>query len=740
MPAHRALCPGDEPLILAAAADALAHRVTLLGPDAVELGAEIDWSRDFKSGVAWPRRYMRDIELRQPRRRQRRQGPLGALPSPVADARRSGLPAHGRGALRRGRARDARELDRRQSLRPFRQLVVHDGGRAAGPELDLVLSRLPRQPVLGRRRLPRALPVRALSARRLHRAAPRDLGRQRQPLHCRCGGARFRRTLLRARRGRRALADARLVASERGASAAGVPGRRRLRGVGRVPPPGRRAVPAARALPAGLRARCAGPLSRAADRDGAFQRGLLAHRRDEPALGRRGRRARPAARSAGAHRPPLPRRPRGRGVRGSGARERFGRPARRGFLAARAALGRLAARVRNAAAAAGLHGISGRRLLRDAQRGRPRLHRLRTRGPRRPRRARPQRLPGLRGRARRRPARARLRLVRLHRLVRRAQPLSLDGVSQHAARRRPGDQPDRSPAAVDVRERRTARSCSRSKPAPSATASVARTRATRGCRLPSRPSARSSSIIGGTRSRFTTASMARDITGSRCRCTSPSGSRPRSARPATSSCARPADASCSRGIRTRPGRSRSGPAGSRRATESLCRSSGCSSDARDRSSRASRCASRPRQRRDRRAARWLGGAGGGQRRVRCGCAHGLAAAFRFHARRSGNPRIGPVRGSSRYGMRRDVARDQRRSLLARRERRRGESPQPRFRASGHERGGARAPARGRRVGPRGGRRVRPRRFELVAGPDARIGRRSAPARAPALGHRGRRPG
>jgi uncharacterized heparinase superfamily protein len=64
--AHRALCPGDEPLILSAAADALAHRVKLLGPSQVELGAEIDWSRDFKSGVAWPRRYMRDIEYVNP--------------------------------------------------------------------------------------------------------------------------------------------------------------------------------------------------------------------------------------------------------------------------------------------------------------------------------------------------------------------------------------------------------------------------------------------------------------------------------------------------------------------------------------------------------------------------------------------------------------------------------------------------------------------------------------------------
>jgi len=58
---HRWLCPGDEARIRAAAADALAHRVRLLGSDRVELGPSIDWLRDFRSGVAWPRRYMRDI-------------------------------------------------------------------------------------------------------------------------------------------------------------------------------------------------------------------------------------------------------------------------------------------------------------------------------------------------------------------------------------------------------------------------------------------------------------------------------------------------------------------------------------------------------------------------------------------------------------------------------------------------------------------------------------------------------
>ena len=59
--AHRRICPGDEERILASAAHAVAHRVDLLGSGRVELGPNIDWSRDFRSGVVWPRRYMRDI-------------------------------------------------------------------------------------------------------------------------------------------------------------------------------------------------------------------------------------------------------------------------------------------------------------------------------------------------------------------------------------------------------------------------------------------------------------------------------------------------------------------------------------------------------------------------------------------------------------------------------------------------------------------------------------------------------
>jgi Heparinase II/III-like protein/Heparinase II/III N-terminus len=41
----------------------LAHRVDILGSGLVELGPEIDWHRDFKSGYRWPRRYCQDVEV-----------------------------------------------------------------------------------------------------------------------------------------------------------------------------------------------------------------------------------------------------------------------------------------------------------------------------------------------------------------------------------------------------------------------------------------------------------------------------------------------------------------------------------------------------------------------------------------------------------------------------------------------------------------------------------------------------
>jgi hypothetical protein len=41
----------------------LAHRVDLLGSGLIDLDADIDWHRDFKSGYRWPRRFYEDVEV-----------------------------------------------------------------------------------------------------------------------------------------------------------------------------------------------------------------------------------------------------------------------------------------------------------------------------------------------------------------------------------------------------------------------------------------------------------------------------------------------------------------------------------------------------------------------------------------------------------------------------------------------------------------------------------------------------
>jgi hypothetical protein len=63
---YRRLCPGDEERVRVAAERALARRVKLLGPDVLDLGSPIDWQRDYRSGVTWAPRYMRDIAYVNP--------------------------------------------------------------------------------------------------------------------------------------------------------------------------------------------------------------------------------------------------------------------------------------------------------------------------------------------------------------------------------------------------------------------------------------------------------------------------------------------------------------------------------------------------------------------------------------------------------------------------------------------------------------------------------------------------
>lgn len=57
------LCgPEERRRLMERAADAMAHRVDLLGSGPVELGVTIDWHTDFKTGLSWPPRYFADIE------------------------------------------------------------------------------------------------------------------------------------------------------------------------------------------------------------------------------------------------------------------------------------------------------------------------------------------------------------------------------------------------------------------------------------------------------------------------------------------------------------------------------------------------------------------------------------------------------------------------------------------------------------------------------------------------------
>ena len=314
---HRRLCPGDEELIHAAAADALAHRVRLLGPETVELGPSIDWLRDFRSGVAWPRRYMRDIEYVNP-------DDASDVKVPWELSRLQWLMPAGQAYLLTGEERYAEAvravLESWIDANPYAESVNWSCTMEAALRI-LTWTWFFRVFHASRAWADAGFRERFLCALYLHG----DFTERHLELsdvngnHCTADAAGLVFAGLFFGQG----ADAgRWLARGwslllRGAAATGLSGRRRLRGVGRLPPPGGRAVPAAGALPARLRARRAARLPRAPGRDGALQRGLLAPRRGTPALGRRGRRARAAARSPGAHRPPLPGGPGRCGVRRS---------------------------------------------------------------------------------------------------------------------------------------------------------------------------------------------------------------------------------------------------------------------------------------------------------------------------------------------------------------------------------------------------------------------------------------
>jgi uncharacterized heparinase superfamily protein len=63
-----AICPAQRMDILHRAALAMNNEVNLLGSGTIQLGQEIDWSCDYKSGFNWPSQYCRDIEYNNPER------------------------------------------------------------------------------------------------------------------------------------------------------------------------------------------------------------------------------------------------------------------------------------------------------------------------------------------------------------------------------------------------------------------------------------------------------------------------------------------------------------------------------------------------------------------------------------------------------------------------------------------------------------------------------------------------
>lgn len=63
-----ACCPESFKSVVARAEEALVHRVSLLGSGVKDLGVDIDWHRDFKTGYDWSPNYFRDIDYTNPER------------------------------------------------------------------------------------------------------------------------------------------------------------------------------------------------------------------------------------------------------------------------------------------------------------------------------------------------------------------------------------------------------------------------------------------------------------------------------------------------------------------------------------------------------------------------------------------------------------------------------------------------------------------------------------------------
>ena len=158
--------------VLAAAEDAVARRVDLLGTGAVAARPGDRLAPGRQERVRMAARLRAAHRVREPRADERRQGSVGDLTRALAPAGRAGVPADGRRAVRRSGTRRARRVDRRKPVRGHGQLVGDDGGRAADSLVVVAPRRARAQRGVARRGLPQPLPAWSLAARRLHTTPP----------------------------------------------------------------------------------------------------------------------------------------------------------------------------------------------------------------------------------------------------------------------------------------------------------------------------------------------------------------------------------------------------------------------------------------------------------------------------------------------------------------------------------------------------------------------------------------
>ena len=224
--------------------------------------------------------------IQRARSAERCQGAVGAQSLPAFHAPGPGILAHRRRTVRDRVRRGNHGLDRRQPPVARRELGVRDGRRIARRQLDLGIPFFRSVPGMPRCVLPQPLPAGAVPARRVHRQAPREGRRQREPLPVRRRGPRVSRLLLPARPRRATMAGDRPRDRRAGDLSADHTRRRGLRSCHGVSPVGARGLPHELRTAATARRRAGGSLLEAARahvrvRSGLHQarRTFAAHRR-----------------------------------------------------------------------------------------------------------------------------------------------------------------------------------------------------------------------------------------------------------------------------------------------------------------------------------------------------------------------------------------------------------------------------------------------------------------------------